>query len=354
MVADQSRERAERRVWTPELVDEQTATIRVIGGAAEAAAPALASQLLEIAERALGDRPAAERLVAAVIQGNGQLVATATRAGNPEQREAAEAALASAVRRAVLDAVPPVRPAGRPEPSDRPTATDAARSRKLRPIKGGRGAAVPGAQPGRRGRPGGLFWATALALPTLAGLALWWLVLQPSQDGAPAAPMAAGPTMPVAPEPAATLAEAPTATLPEALQLKAVEPAGGPLRPSPPPQNGSAGPSPASANGLVLPVAGGTLRVFILYPQGEPAASEAGDFYADLSRTGELPLVVLRDVDFAIGAPRIRYFHPADAGAAQAIAGYLDAPNGGWELQDFGHIRPLPAPGTIEVYVPAP
>jgi hypothetical protein len=96
------------------------------------------------------------------------------------------------------------------------------------------------------------------------------------------------------------------------------------------------------------------LRIFILYPEGDPAAAEADALYAALSGSGELPLVVLRDVGFTIASPRIRYFHAADAAAARALVDFLDAPDGEWALQDFSHIRPLPAPGTVEIYVPSP
>jgi hypothetical protein len=104
--------------------------------------------------------------------------------------------------------------------------------------------------------------------------------------------------------------------------------------------------------GLVLPAGGGNLRIFILYPAGGPAVSEASALYADLSRTGDLPLVVLREVGFAIASPRIRYFHAADAEAAGALAAFLDPPRGAWQVQNFGHLSPLPAPGTVEIYVP--
>ena len=65
------------------------------------------------------------------------------------------------------------------------------------------------------------------------------------------------------------------------------------------------------------------LRVFILYPDG--AEQAAGELYATLSDSGEFPLVVLRDVEFAIATPRIRYFYPEDGDSADALADVLRA-----------------------------
>jgi len=98
------------------------------------------------------------------------------------------------------------------------------------------------------------------------------------------------------------------------------------------------------------------LRVFILYPDGAGAEDAAGDLYADLSSSGEFPLVVLRDVDFAIETPRIRYFYSQDADAAGALADVLEPPSNSadqWTVQDFTQFRPLPAPGTLEIFIPA-
>jgi hypothetical protein len=98
------------------------------------------------------------------------------------------------------------------------------------------------------------------------------------------------------------------------------------------------------------------LRIFILYP-GEPTAEErAGDLYSTLADSGAFPLVVLRDVDFAISTPRIRYYYDEDADRAGALADALQAPDAAdddWQVQDFTQFRPLPVPGTLEIFIPS-
>ena len=115
VLGENSSERAERRIWTAGVVDEQTATVRVLGPGQDAATAALAGDLLQIAEQALQDRPMAERIVTAILRNQSQLVTTATRAVTPGQREAAQEALARTVRRAVLDALPQAH--GEPRPA---------------------------------------------------------------------------------------------------------------------------------------------------------------------------------------------------------------------------------------------
>lgn len=355
------------------MVDEQTA-LRARGPGQDAAATALAAALVELAEQSLRDRPAAEAIVGDIMQSEAALVAMACRAVTPSQREAAEATLTRMVRRAVLDALPPVITAAPPGPKPaREPSTAAANSRKLRPMTGK--APAPGTRPapatpttpvasaGRRR----LLVPAALLLLLIASLAAWQLLPgdTPEYAAVPA-------------EPTGSSEDISTMTLPEALQLEAAEPTGGPLRelePAPEMAPTTLGAASESASAEVvaatevpatapvdaapvpvrgaLPIEGDGLRVFILYPEGEPAAAEASDLYAALSATGQVPLVVLRDVNFAVGAPRIRFYHDEDAAAARALGEFLEAPNGGWALQDFGHIRPLPAPGTLEIYVPS-
>lgn len=402
-MGENSNERAERRVWTAGLVDEQAANVRVLGPGQDAAATALAGDLLQMAEQALQDRPMAERIVTAILRNQSQLVTTATRSVTPGQREAAHEALARAVRRAVLDALPPVIQTPLTDRGGRDAAPGVARARKLRAPQGGgtqakeasfkgppskatpskspqtiavadtdsaRLPAARGAAGGARRR--GVIIVLGLLAALCTGFAVWHFVLQPmAEQAAPAADTAGVPSL----ASTTSLAEA------ETLQLESVEPSGGQLRPS---VDGGVAPSATDddrptatpiettpsrlidmgtvaaldaappPDGIALPPGAGDLRIFILYPEGDPAAAEAGAVYAALSRTGELPLVVLRDVGFAIASPRIRYFYAADAAAARALADFLDAPEGGWTLQDFGHIRPLPAPGTVEIYVPSP
>jgi hypothetical protein len=371
-LAENSSDRAERRIWKPEVVDEQTATLRARGPGHDAAATALAAALVDLAEQAIHDRSAAEAIVDDIVRSEAALVTIASRAVTPSQGEAAEATLARMVRRAVLDALPPVVATTPPAlKAGRQSSGAAPSSRKLRPVKGKAAAAgTPVAPGGRRTRR--LVLAALLVL-VLAGFAAWQLL--PS-DGPELAALST--------EPALDTPDVSTMTLPEALQLEAVEPGGGPLRDmarrpdfalaaagaagagaASGAASAAVGGSGAEAQALptaetapvpatgALPIEGSGLRVFILYPAGEPAAAEAGALYAALSGTGQVPLVVLRDVSFPVGAARIRYYHADDAAAAGALAEFLDAPNGGWTVQDFGHVRPLPVPGTLEIYVPS-
>jgi hypothetical protein len=394
-LAEQSSERAERRVWTPEVVDEQTVTIRTLGPGQDAAATELGGELLQIAEKALNDRSAAERIVTTILQTQGDLVTTAVRALTPDQRQAARDGLARAVRRAALDALPPVVPPPTTDSVPRRAAPATGATRKLRPVQGRTTiagstagedpageppAAVPAKAAAGGSRKRAVSIVIGLGLMLAGGFALWDSLLRPTADeAAPALERAdAAPLAPVA-----SPAEA------EPLQLEADEPTNGLLRQpgqATPPTETAAGAeagadaamaegqsSTATASppfrpidmtaeavrepaarpaGLVLPAGGGNLRIFILYPAGGPAVSEASALYADLSRTGDLPLVVLREVGFAIASPRIRYFHAADAEAAGALAAFLDPPRGAWQVQNFGHLSPLPAPGTVEIYVP--
>jgi hypothetical protein len=368
-------ESGERRVWVPERADESRANVRVLASTPDAATAALSADLLEIAERGFGERPAAERIVGAILHNESQLVAAATRTASAAQREAAQATLASMVRRAVLDALPPVVP-GSPTPAVAgAAATGGAEARKVRAVPPSE---APKPVPARARDRSKLIAAAAVGLLLLGGLAAWHFLLRP----APGVEAPAGAGDAERPAPAAAAADV--------LQLEAPEPAAGPLRrarpgepapPLPPGEAMAAAPAEAPATrrigmaptareaaavqpgagtpdaALELPAGAADLRVFILYPEGEAAAAEASDLYTALSDSGSLPLVVLRDVTFTIASPRIRYFHDEDAAAARALAGFLDVPadgSGTWDVQNFTHISPLPAPGTLEIYVQSP
>ena len=374
------------------MVDEQTVTIRTLGPGQDAAATELGGELLQIAEKALNDRSAAERIVTTILQTEADLVTTAVQALTPDQRQAARDGLARAVRRAALDALPPVVPPPTTDSVPRRPAPGDGVTRKLRPVQARTTTArseagkdppsePPAALPAKAAAGGGRKRAVGivigLVLMVAGGLALWDSLLRPTADEA--ALERAG---------AAPLATMPSTVEAEPLQLKADEPASGLLRQpgrATPPTETAAGAEPGTGTvsaegqsstataspsfrpidtteavrepaarpaGLALPAGGGNLRIFILYPAGGPAVSEASALYADLSRTGELPLVVLREVGFAIASSRIRYFHAADAEAARALADFLDPPRGEWQVQNFGHLSPLPSPGTVEIYVP--
>lgn len=95
-------------------------------------------------------------------------------------------------------------------------------------------------------------------------------------------------------------------------------------------------------------------RVFIHYDAGAAGASDAAAaLYARLAEGSGYATVVLRDVPYAIGSHRVRYYYAADRPAAEALVERLGSPAGtDWQLQDFSSYRPLPGRGTLEVFVP--
>jgi hypothetical protein len=360
----------------------------VIGPTQDVAAAAIFEQLLDIAERAFDDRSRAEQLVSSVIRQQGQLVAAAASAATAAQREAANGELVRIVRRACLDAMPPVISG---VGGKRPTAA-APPAQKLRPISKSAGAAGTGAlQPPtaapRASSANALGRQIAMALGALVLVVAGAIVLteslqQPVDDSTapmvsaadpagsgvahdPSPATAARPDQPTdnavaAAEPATTTAvpdPSPAGqTLDEItlLRLEMTEPKD-PIGARPPSVTATESGEPTSQP--ILPVADAAdLRIFILYP-GEPVAEErAGDLYSTLADSGAFPLVVLRDVDFAISTPRIRYYYDEDAGRAGALADALQAPDAAdddWQLQDFTQFRPLPVPGTLEIFIPS-
>lgn len=378
------------------MVDE-TASAAANDGSApqDTAAAAVHGELIAIAERGLGDAAQAERVVADVLRRHGQRFAAATQGPSSAEREAARSALASAVRRAALDALPPVItpaptttveanpstkkawPVGRPE-KDRPpgprvlparsssrgAATDAGAPV---PLSSGSPAAEPVIdRPGNSPRPlpdkvDVPTWRRPLVLATLAtllvlssvGVAYWALGPEASPFGDGATLTADSTSQAESADPHAAPAPTPAtdsqaASDVDELQLAAPEPAAGP------PQEGAPEQETSNTAAALPPVAANT-RVFIHFAGDAAAGERANALYNDLTADGGYPLVVLREVDFAIAAPRIRYFHAADAEAAQRLAGFLDHPDtvgGDWTLQDFTHYRPQPTTGTLEIYVP--
>ncbi len=147
-----------------------------------------------------------------------------------------------------------------------------------------------------------------------------WLVL-PRPDDVPAR---VGPRAP-----------APTATAP-------ADPEGAPSvldPPTSPPANAAA-PQP---------------RVFVHYPQG--GGSEAmAERLADRVGDAGFADVNLRSVPFAVETGSVRYFYAADRVFAErlieALGGAGDGTETTWRLTDFTSYRPLPRPGTLEVWLP--
>lgn len=402
VLSEDMSERGERRQWTPRLASEadlparpsssNEATAPVAAFAAppqDAAMAAVRGELLAVATAGLGEGPAAERVVAMTLQAERHLATTAMRAAFAAEREAALAELTRLVRRAALDALPPViaptspaeggrhrparkariaRPATQPRASQAkalaPAKTPAPAPVKPAPapVKPARQASATPPRPAEAGH--GTAWRLALGGIVIAGLAagvaLVWLGLA----GKILAPSPAE----TAPEPNAAVtqsgapAEAPASgglisDAPLSLQLEAPEPSGGPLADMrDDAADGSRAIDMTPLSAPAVSAGADNVRVFILYPGEEAASEQASALYGQLQREGGYPLVVLRDVDFAISSPRIRYFHAGDAAAAARLARFLDMRDSideSWPVQDFSHYRPQPAPGTIEVYIPA-
>lgn len=167
---------------------------------------------------------------------------------------------------------------------------------------------------------------------------------QGAGEGDPAAPSRpdAGPPAPGLPWPPPPAPPPRTATRPEPSQPAALAP----MPPAPeilaphwsPPQPSSA---VAGAEPQPPPMA---VRVVLHHRPG------AGDAAAALAR--RLPTtggagVELRAVPATPGARVVRYFHPADRPAAEALAARLGA-----GVRDFTHFSPRPRPGTLEAWLP--
>ena len=82
--------------------------MRVLTHNQDGASAELAAHLVAIADRALEDRLAAEQIVAGLCRLQAGLMTAATQSAMADQREAAQAELERLVRRAALDALPPV------------------------------------------------------------------------------------------------------------------------------------------------------------------------------------------------------------------------------------------------------
>ena len=61
--------------------------------------------------------------------------------------------------------------------------------------------------------------------------------------------------------------------------------------------------------------------------------------------------VETRFVDLDVDRGQVRYFHAADAALARAVAGALEAVFDEVAVRDFGHYRPRPSAGLIEVWI---
>ena len=61
--------------------------------------------------------------------------------------------------------------------------------------------------------------------------------------------------------------------------------------------------------------------------------------------------VETRFVEIAVERDQVRYFHPGDAALARAVAERLRPVFGEVAVRDFGHYRPRPSAGLVELWV---
>lgn len=354
-MSEPTQDSADRQRWTPRLAHARQSPVAAIDARAEGepAGMAVAAELFEIAQRGLDDHGAAERIVAWVIDEHPTLVKYAASGQSPAERDAARAQLASFVRRATLDAMPPVvaSPVAPQETVARPAAVPdrpAARPMRRRAATVGFAPDLAEARPGRRR----LALVVAICLLLLAGgLGTLFLMADPF---ASTADDASGPSEATESPDDAAAAPPPPQQAAEVgaqndaisdLRIVATEPEAGDLEePAVEP--------PIAAS---LPPVAPTTRVFVHYADAaDDSNAQADTLYAALSRDGGYPLVVLRGVNYTIATPRVRFFHADDAAAADRLAVFLARAAGidAWQVQDFTSFRPQPAPGTLEIYVP--
>lgn len=196
-------------------------------------------------------------------------------------------------------------PAFVPEPTRQPDEAPAAEALARAPI-------VARSAPSQQRRP----ILALLAASAIAVGAVWALLPPPH----PARPI---------PTPQTTSSPAPVTT------------------PMPPPAPAPTPPAPAPS-APPPPVVPHPARIVL---QARPAdASAAYDMAAQL-RPSFGP-VETRLVPATPRAPSIRYFFPEDARTARDLAATLASTGQAWRVQSFTTYRPLPRPGTIEVWIP--
>lgn len=251
----------------------------------------------------------------------------------------------------------PVLPAPQPAPPHRPSVPDrepapppmGLANPRLRPPTAPVRSARPraGAAPPRRRRGGGwlgvlLLLATAAAVGMAASLAaVRWLAPEPPELVAEIPPPPVADVAPAAPPPAPEPQAVPEQVGPP---IAGLEPpaAAEPAQPAPPPP-------PA------VPAAGP--RVVLHHGTDPDSTALAAQLAAQLTAVGYAGVEV-RAVTFDVATASIRYFYGDDRGAAERLiraVGPVLAWNGRAAPSTpigFTDFRPLPRPGTIEIWLP--
>ena len=101
---------------------------------------------------------------------------------------------------------------------------------------------------------------------------------------------------------------------------------------------------------LLPQAAAATPRIVIHHPARTDAALRRAQALA-----ATLPGAEIRAVRASPATPGVRFFFAADRDAAQALARVVRASAGAQvAVADFSHFRPLPRPGTLEIWLPHP
>ncbi|MGI4792888.1 MAG: hypothetical protein ACRYG8_02155, partial [Janthinobacterium lividum] len=105
---------------------------------------------------------------------------------------------------------------------------------------------------------------------------------------------------------------------------------------------------PAAA--VASPEFGGR-RVFIHYRAGSPRGSAVAD---ELARTldTQFARTEIRTVAATPPDAEIRFSHPEDAAAADALARRLGGRHSPWHVRSFTSLAGRTAPGSLEVWIP--
>ena len=272
------------------------------------------------------------RIAAAIAPAPEQAAAPerAPASGTPETGAPETAAPETDVAAISAQPVPPPAPRApqaRPEPAPAETSAPPAAMETLP------GAPAEEAPPAAGTRPPGL--AESETDPALAAAL-------PRELAVPAAPAAIGPLR--LPELAADqAADEQVASLPAP-----------PADPSLPETDLVLDPAPAAAPPAAAPAetpearaALAEARISVNYPAS--AAGTANEIAAALRAAGAVTANVV-PVGFSVSATNVRFYHPEDRAAAEAVAAV--AANGGpAEIRDFTNFRPQPLPGVVEVWL---
>jgi hypothetical protein len=132
-----------------------------------------------------------------------------------------------------------------------------------------------------------------------------------------------------------------------------------PLPPGPALAITPAAPAPVpSARPVVEAALPQGLRVFVHFSVGNDRAAARARALEETLRQRGVGIVGTVPVQFPIGRPSVRYFHPEDRVAAirllgtarDQLAANREAP---LAPSDFTSFRPSPRPGTLEVWLPS-